>query len=184
MKLQSIKSAIFVVFFLSLMLSTNQSKAQYYSVKTNLLEIAALGTINADVSMMVAPKWTVNIDLSYNPWTYSNNTKLKHFKFEPGARYWFWQTYTGGFVSMYGVGTRFNGGFNKRYDGYGFGVGATYGYAWAIAKRWNIEAEIGIGLLWNRHSVNECKTCGNEITPTKSYLSPLPKAGLSIVYLF
>lgn len=184
MKKYSIKLMTSAILLFTLLLWPTESKAQFYSIKTNLLEVAALGTINADFSMMVAPKWTVNLDMAYNPWTYSDNLKFKHWKFEPGARYWFWQTYTGSFISMYGIATRFNGGINKRHDGYGLGAGATYGYAWAIAKRWNIEAEIGVGALWNRRSVNECRTCGSVITPTKSYLSPSPKAGVSIVYLF
>lgn len=184
MKKYSIKLITSTALICILLMCTKESKAQFYSVKINMIELATLGTINADFSMMVAPKWTVNIDMAYNPWTYSNNLKLKHWKLEPGARYWFWQTYTGSFISMYGIATRFNGGIKKRYDGYGFGVGATYGYAWAIAKKWNLEPEIGVGMLWSKHSVNECRNCGSIITPAKKYLSPMPKAALSIVYLF
>lgn len=185
MKLTTTSIAIKAAILLTLLLSTKKSTAQFYSLKTNLLEIAALGTVNLDLSMMVAPRWTINLDMAYNPWSHKKEyLKNKHYKFEPGARYWFWQTYTGGFVSMYGIATEFNVIIKDRYQGYGLGVGATYGYAWAIAKRWNIEAEIGIGALWNRHSVSDCANCGREIIPTKTYLSPSLKAGLSIVYLF
>lgn len=184
MKIRLTQPILRALFSAAMLLCAHSGHAQFYSVKTNVLEIASLGTVNADVSMMVAPNWTINFDIACNPWTYGDNLKLKHWLVEPGARYWFWQTYTGGFVSMYGMGSRFNGGINKRYDGYGFGVGATYGYAWAIAKRWNVEAEIGMGLLWSRHSVNECRTCGAVLAPTRSYLSPSPKLGVSIVYLF
>lgn len=184
MKRQSIRLIVSLVFGLGLLLSTRESKAQFYSIKTNLLEIAALGTVNADFSMMVSKKWTVNVDLACNPWTFADNMKLKHWTVEPGARYWFWQSYTGSFISMYGIGTRFNGGFGKRYDGHGFGVGVTYGYAWAVGRRWNIEAEIGVGALWSKYSVNECRTCGDVIKPSRNYLVPAPKAAVSIVYLF
>ncbi|MEG1634711.1 MAG: DUF3575 domain-containing protein [Rikenellaceae bacterium] len=174
-------SGLLTIFFLC---SAQQSHAQFYSVKTNLLEWGMLGTINAEASMMVAPRLTVNFDIACNPWTFKDNMKLKHWLVEPGLRYWFWQTYTGGFVSLYGIGTRFNGGFNKRYDGHGFGVGATYGYAWAVGKRWNIEAEIGIGALWSRYGTYECVECGMLIAPKKKYLKPSPKASIGIVYLF
>lgn len=185
MQKQITKSILFTLFLTGMLLMSNQSKAQFYSVKTNVLEVAAMGTLNADVSMMIHPRWTVNVDIACNPWTYGDNLKMKHWLVEPGARYWFWQTYTGSFLSMYGIGTRFNVGMtDKRYDGYGLGVGATYGYAWAIAKRWNVEAEAGAGLMWSNFSINECRRCGETLTPNKNYLKAVPKLGVSMVYLF
>lgn len=169
---------------LLLILPWSESKAQFYSIKTNVLELAALGTLNADLSMMIAPRWTANLDLAYNPWTYPDNRKLKHWIVEPGVRYWFWQTYIGGFVSTSAMATQFNVGLNqKRHEGFGFGLNAAYGYSWLLSKRWNVEAEAGVGLLWNKRTIYKCDKCGDLLTPKKSYLSPTPKLSVSLIYL-
>lgn len=85
---------------------------------------------------------------------------------------------------MYAIGTRYNIGVSKyRYDGYGIGLGASYGYSWLLGKRWNIEVEGGLGAMWAKHSKYKCERCGDYVSKG-SYLLPVPKLSVNFVYLF
>lgn len=95
---------------------TTHLRAQFYSVQTNTLKLATT-TFNAEGSMMLSTHWTLNLGFSYNPWNFSDTRKIKHFLLEPGARYWFWQTYAGSFISMYAMGARYNVAWDGLLDG-------------------------------------------------------------------
>lgn len=180
-----IKSAkwLFALLFVCCLLHSQQSKAQFYSVQTNALEWG-MGTLNIEGSMMISPQWTFNMSIACNPWTLKNNKKIKHWLIQPGARYWFWQSYVGRFIGMYAIGTRYNMGWKKnRYDGSGFGLGASYGYTWLIGKRWNLEAEAGIGAVFVNSKKYEGGCCRDYISKG-NYLRPAPKLAINIVYLF
>lgn len=174
-------SAILFLFFS--FFTITDCKAQFYSVQTNVVQWG-MGTLNAEGSMALSRNWTLNVRLSCNPWTLKDNKKIKHWLVEPGARYWLWQSYVGRFVGIYGIGARYNMGWKKnRYDGRAFGVGASYGYTWLLGRRWNLEAEAGIGAVVARHSKYECNYCG-EYLSQGTYLLPVPKLALNLVYLF
>lgn len=168
------------LFFL---LCTGKVHAQFYSIQTNALEWAT-GTINIEGSMALSKNWTLNASVACNPWTLKDNKKIKHWLVEPGARYWLWQSYVGHFIGIQAIGTRYNMGWKKnRYDGHGFGAGVSYGRAWLLGKRWNIEAEAGIGAIIAKQSKYDCGTCGDYFS-TGTYLLPVPKLSINFVYLF
>lgn len=167
---------------------TTKLQAQFYSVQTNALKLATT-TFNLETSMLLSNHWTLNLSASYNPWNFSDSRKIKHFLIEPGARYWFWQTYAGSFISMYAMGARFNMawdgqlGGHYRYQGWGYGAGMTYGRSWLLSKRWNIEVEAGLGLLITPYTKYRCEHCGDKVKSGTYYL-PTPKLALNLVYLF
>ena len=78
---------IFLCFFILLLWCGSEVQAQHFAVKTNALYWAT-ASFNAGAEMRVAPKWTIDVSASYNPFTFSDNKKLKHFAIEPEARYW------------------------------------------------------------------------------------------------
>lgn len=167
---------------------TCQLHAQFYSVQTNTLKLATT-TFNVEGSMLVSTHWTLNMSVSYNPWQFSETRKIKHFLIEPGARYWFWQTYAGSFISMYAMGARYNLSWDKllgglyRYQGWGYGAGMSYGHSWLLSRRWNLEAEFGLGLLVAPYTQYRCMHCGDKVR-SGTFLTPTPKLGLNLVYLF
>lgn len=175
---------IILLLLFTLFVNIHSSNAQSYSVSTNTLEWAKLGTINLDASIIIGYNWTLHLSGAYNPWTFKENKKLKHILIEPGVRYWTWQTYVGSYFSANLMASRFNGGFKKRHDGYGFGLNFNYGYAWMINRRWNFELEGGLGLLAGKYSLFECKTCGERLSADKKFLTPTPKFAANIAYLF
>lgn len=173
-------SFLFLALFL---LFPRQAKAQFYSLQTNGLEWAT-GTVNLEGSMLLNSRWTLHLKVSCNPWSLQDNKKIKHWLVEPGARYWLWQTYVGRFIGAYAIGTRYNMGWKKnRFDGYGVGLGASYGYTWLVGTRWNLEVEGGLGAVAVNRKKYKGGCCGDYVSKG-IYLRPAPKLSLSVAYLF
>ena len=158
-------------------------RAQFYSVQTNFAKLA-VGSFNAEASITVNLHWSVQVGMEYNPWTFRNNHKIKNLTFTPAVRYWFPQSYIGPFVRSYLSGSRYNFTWNgHRYDGSGLGGGATYGYAFLLGRRWNLELEGGAGMLWGRHMKYDCQRCGARYgKETRAFL--IPQVAVNLVYLF
>lgn len=177
--------SIFLLFAGSL---TANLQAQFYSLQSNTLKLATT-TFNIEGSMLLNTHWTLNMSVSYNPWNFSDTRKIKHFLIEPGVRYWFWQPYAGNFISMYAMGARYNVGWdnllggNYRYQGWGYGLGMTYGRSWLLSKRWNMEVEAGLGLLVAPYTKYRCEHCGDKVKSGTYYL-PTPKLAVNLIYLF
>ena len=175
-------------------------KAQDVAVKTNLVDDALLD-VNIGAEVGVAPKWTVELPVSFNAWNMSHDRRWKHWLVQPAVRYWFCDRFAGHFVGAQLHGGQYNiGGFDGkwnlfgtdarklkdfRYQGWFVGAGVNYGYAWILNRHWNIEAEIGIGYSYTRYDKYRCATCGNKVRSNKphSYVGPT-KAAVNIVYLF
>lgn len=62
---------LFITAALCSLLWIPAANAQKIAVKTNLLEWAALGTLNAGAEYAFSRHWTLGADIVWNPWTYS-----------------------------------------------------------------------------------------------------------------
>lgn len=174
--------------------------AQKVAVKTNLL-YDATSTINLGTEFGLSPKWTLDVSANYNPWTYSNNKKWKHWLVQPEARYWFCNKMMGHFIGFHTIAGSYNIGnvnadfkflgtdFSKlkdyRYEGWFVGAGVAYGYSWVLSKHWNLEAELGVGYTYSKSDKFECASCGEKLEDAKThhYVGPT-KAALNLVYVF
>lgn len=174
--------------------------AQEIGIKTNLL-YDATATINLGAEMKVDPRWSIDLSGNYNPFTFSNGKKWKHWLVQPEIRYWFCEATGGHFVAAHLLGGQYNfghfdPGFNLpgsklrrlkdfRYQGWFAGAGIAYGYSWMLGKHWNLEAELGIGYAYTRYDSFECAGCGRKIEEDKphNYFGPT-KAAVNIVYVF
>lgn len=174
--------------------------AQKVAVKTNLL-YDATSTINLGTEFGLSPKWTLDVSANYNPWTYSNNKKWKHWLVQPEARYWFCNKMMGHFIGFHAIAGSYNIGnvnadfkflgtdFSKlkdyRYEGWFVGAGVAYGYSWVLSKHWNLEAELGVGYTYSKSNKFECASCGEKLEDDKThhYVGPT-KAALNLVYVF
>ena len=76
---------IFMITLLVALLSGTVS-AQRLAVKSNLL-YDITSTINLGVEYEVAPRWTLEMSVNYNPWSFSDNKKMKLWMLQPEARY-------------------------------------------------------------------------------------------------
>ena len=193
------KSVLLILLFLAL----GNAFAQKIGVKSNLL-YDAMTSINLGIELGIAPQWTVDVSGNYNAWTFSDNHKIKHWFVQPEARWWTCQKFSGHFVGAHLLGGEFNMGgmlpwgfrsgkmfgviggnalLNHRYEGWGIGLGASYGYHWILAERWGLEATLGIGYLYLDYDKYGCKRCGRrEGHQVGHYFGPT-KLGVTLIFL-
>ena len=186
----------FTIFMITLFIAllSGTASAQRFAVKSNLL-YDITSTINLGVEYKVAPRWTLEMSANYNPWSFSDNKKMKLWMLQPEARYWLCSGFSGHFFGAHLLGGEFNyGGMlpfgitpsssglgSKRYQGWMAGAGIGYGYNWALGKRWNLEATLGVGYIHFGYDRFEYKTYGDELgSGSKNYLGPT-KAGISLI---
>ena len=170
---------IAVLFFLA---SAGTASAQKLAVKTNALYWGT-ATPNLGLEYAMADRWTLELEGGYNPWTFDSekNMKIKHWLVSPEVRYWFCESFLGHFVGINGNYTLFNisgiptpGIFidlssntdsktdlkDSRVQGWAVGAGVTYGYAFPIARRWNMELTLGYGIWYTEYGQYESRKCG------------------------
>ncbi len=189
--------SIILAFFIG---SFSMIKAQDVAVKTNLVSDGLLN-INLGAEIGLAPKWTLDVTGDLNTWTLSHQRRWKHWLIQPEARYWFCDRFGGHFIGGHLHGGQYNiGGFNgrwhllgtdarklkdTRYQGWFAGAGIVYGYAWALSRHWNIEAEIGLGWTYTRYDQFRCAGCGKKIDSNHphNFVGPT-KSAVNLVYVF
>ena len=171
-----------IIAVLILFAGAGTASAQVVGVKTNALYWAT-ATPNVGFEFALADRWTFEIAGGYNPWTLNpeKNVKAKHFLVTPEIRYWFCESFNGHFIGINGNYTQFNvGGIlipeafikvdssgifldglqHSRSEGWAAGAGLTYGYAWPISRRWNMEFTLGLGFWYSQYDRFESRTCG------------------------
>lgn len=174
---------------------TNRAQAQSQALKTNAVGWATT-SINAAWEVGLSKKSTLEIGAQWNPWTFSNNKKVKHLMLQPEWRHWMCQRFSRGFFGVHALGGIFNMGgvktpFNmlpeirhNRLQGWFAGVGVSYGWDWVLAPHWNLEATAGVGYVYYKYEKFDCARCGDQIGKGhKNYFGPT-KLGLSLSYLF
>ena len=166
-----------------------------WAVKTNLL-YDATRTLNLGVEFGLARRWTLDVSGNYNPWTFSENRKMKHWLVQPEARWWSCTRFSGHFVGFHAHGGGYNwGGMlpwgirpgeglrNHRYQGWLAGAGVSYGYHWALGNRWGLEATVGVGYAYLDYDEYPCERCGRKTgSATEHYFGPT-KAGITLIFM-
>ncbi len=172
-----------------------KAHSQDFAVKTNLMYWATT-TLNLQFEMGLGRQTTLEIGGNYNPWTFENNKKIKHWMVQPELRVWNCERFNRGFWGFHLLGGEYNAGGVKlpfdawpklqttRYEGWMAGAGISYGYQWYLGPHWNLEATIGAGYIHFNGERYESVKCGEKLGDAiKNYIGPT-KAGLSLVYLF
>lgn len=160
----------------------------------------ALLTPDIGVEVKAAPQWTLELTGNFNFWAIDGR-RWKQMSFQPEARYWFCEAFSGHFVGAHILGGIYNFGnlplnfkflgtdFSKlrdyRYQGWMGGAGIAYGYSWILNRNWNIEAELGLGWIHTRYDKYNCASCGMKLESNKphNYFGPT-KAALNLIYTF
>ncbi|MFV0538253.1 MAG: DUF3575 domain-containing protein [Dysgonomonas sp.] len=158
-------------------------------IKTNIV-YDLTSTLNLGAELQLSKKLSLDISLNYNPWTFSNNRKLKHFLIQPELRSWLNDSFKGHFLGAHLIYIHYNVGNlpfgsldDHRYQGDAYGIGFSYGYQWTLSPIWNIEATLGLGYMYLDYTRYECETCGSELgKSSKNYIGPT-KIGLSLIYI-
>jgi hypothetical protein len=191
-----------VVFLLAF---AGTASAQKFALKTNALYWGT-ATPNLGVEIAMAPRWTFELAGGYNPWTLDkeDNVKAKHFLVTPEFRYWFCEAFQGHFLGINGNYTQFNlSGIHvpamfyqvqsrdgyiddllyARSQGWAAGAGITYGYAWPISRRWNMEFTLGLGFWYTEYDRFESRKCGLFQESIGKYAFGPTDLGLSFIYM-
>lgn len=171
--------------------------AQEVGLKTNLLYWGTT-TPNLAVEIALGRKTTLELHGNYNPFRFGSkdsNHKLQHWMVMPELRLWTYEKYDGHFFGIHSLFGGYNMGNlnlpldifsslkNNRYEGYGAGVGLSYGYQWYLSPHWNLEAHFGFGYIYMNYERYECHRCGQLIEKShKHYFGPT-KIGVSLIYL-
>lgn len=179
---------------LGLLFLPSVASAQDMAIKTNALGWATLSP-NLAFEYRVAPKWTLDLSLSYNPFTFKDNKKWRHISVQPEARYWICAPFSGHFVGAHLLYMHYNAGNIRlpfgiwdqlrdyRFQGDLYGGGLVYGYHHIINKRWSIEGVIGLGFAHTCSKYYRCRNCGRYIGIAKKNVFMPTKLSLSVVYV-
>ena len=172
-----------------------EDKGAVVGVKTNI-PYWGTATFNAEVEVRLAKKWTLELEAGLNPFDGkkddgSYGRSLKHLRLHPELRYWFCESFHKHFLGLHIPYLLYNvsdvkllGVENERSQGWGTGVGFSYGYQWLLSKHWNLEATVGVGYLYLDYDKYPCANCGSKIeSGHKHYFGPT-QAAVSIMYLF
>lgn len=172
------------------------------AVKTNILSTAATGSLNVAVELAVYKSIyrmgnvvTLNLPLSYNPFTFKDNKKLKHIAFQPEVRLWNPMAFEGFFLGANVLYAYYNAGGTglpfkiapalkeRRYQGQLYGGGVSAGYYFTLGDRFSLETSLGVGYAYMDQEVYYCETCGTKIKDeTRAYVGPT-RAAVSLVYI-
>ena len=197
--LKKMKKFLFILFGLWALVFTQESRAQDWAIKSNLLYDATT-SMNLGVERALSDKWTLDISGNWNPFQFEDNKKWKHWFVQPEVRYWTCRKFGGHFFAahlwggQYNVGnvsgisdflgTKFSQLADHRFEGWFAGAGVGYGYAWMLGKHWNLEAQLGVGYAYTEYDKYYCPKCGEKIgRGTHNYFG-LTKAAINLVYLF
>lgn len=173
-------------------------QAQRVALKTNVLYWGTT-TPNLASELALGPKTTIEFEGSYNPFRFGSqqtNRKIQHWLAMSELRRWVYEKFDGHFFGIHGFFGSYNAGninlpFDLSHDlrdyrceGYGLGIGASYGYQWYLSPHWNLEAQFGFGYAYLNYKRYECQHCGEYIDRKhKHYFGPT-KIGVSIIYFF
>lgn len=164
--------------------------AQSLAVKTNALyDITSSFSLGGEI--ICTPSTTLDVSCSYNPWTFSENKKMKHFMAQTEYRWWRTNVFDGEFYGLqlmfcnYNIGGSFPLGidFGKRYQGYLYSIGASYGYQLPLSMHWNLEFAMSVGYVHSTYDSYGLKKEAAAIgSGNKNYLG-ITKLGISFVYI-
>lgn len=174
------KSVLITVFLLFAITVFGQD----FALKTNVAYWATT-TLNLGAEVGIAPKMTIDLSGTYNPFRFHDNKKIMNWTIQPEWRFWTCQRFVGHFFGVHAHYGKYNGGLKKyRYDGWLAGAGISYGYQWIIGKRWNLETEIGVGYAYLDFDKYIRNKCGRFVESNhKNYVGPT-KLSVSFMYFF
>ena len=172
------------------------SSAQIWTVQTNVLDWAALGTVNAEVGMSLSQHFSLVAGGRLNPWEFKDkkNDIFVHNQQKTvylGVKYWPWYVNSGLWFSakaQYVPSFSVTGLWSKAiYEGKnGIGGVLSAGYTFMLSKHFNLEAGIGGWAgVFQDYTVRNSQANSNYIREEGRKTCVLPdQVSLSLVYVF
>lgn len=179
------------------------ARAQRFSVATNLVEWANLGTINAEAGVAVSQHISIHAAVRYNNWTFLKGNPEDRFEdplgdterqfenrkqaYAVGLRYWPWHIYSGWWAYARGQYMEYNrGGLirHKAEEGDAWGVGLGAGYTYMLHKNLNIEFGVGVWGGKKKYVEYRCTNCGQVLEKGQKMFILPDDAFVSLIYIF
>lgn len=159
-----------------------------FAVKSNLLHDAAT-SMDLGAEFKIGQRLTLDIPVTYNPWTFDDNRKFKHVLVQPELRLWTREPFSGHFFGLHGHYAVYNViGYGSqhmkdyRHEGWLAGAGISWGYQFYIAPRWNLGFNIGLGYAYMDYEDWDPGQCGDfRKKDTEHYFGPT-RAGVSLIF--
>lgn len=167
------------------------ASAQQWSVGTNLLEYANMGTLNIEASAAVARHLTVNASAQFNPWTFNKGAEdqkqNRSQSYAAGIRWWPWYVYSGWWVSLKGRYEEYNrGGWKNPSTEEGDAWGGSLGVGYTLMIKDYLNLEFGAGVWGGRKTYTRyaCPACGRITDHGKAWFIMPSELMASIVFVF
>lgn len=165
------------------------------NLKTNLLT-DVVGTIGLAAEVKLNNRLSLDLSGTWNPFTFSDGVKYKHWMIRPELRYWFSRPMHHHFIGIHAIGGQFNmqrGSFpfniypslrDYNYQGWAAGAGISYGYRWNFTSRLAMEGVVGIGYMHADYDKYKCGKCGEKIGSGKYNGITATHLALNFIYRF
>lgn len=166
--------------------------AQRFSVSTNLLGYAALGTMNAEISYSVSRRFSITAGAVYNPFTYRKDVPDKQLQLRRrsaslGIRMWPWHTWSGWWFAGKGKYQEYNfGGLvsPETKEGDRVGLGLYAGYTHMLGPHFNLEFGLGAWAGMDFYRKYSCQVCGVTLEDDEKPFVLPDDIMISLVYVF
>lgn len=185
------KRYIIVLTVSLLVLSEFRVEAQRFSLSTNLLDYACLGTMNVEGAYSVSRRFCLTVGVDYNPFTFRKGRpdqfQLRQRSFSLGARVWPWHTWSGWWLAGKIKYQEYNAGGIISIltdEGDRAGVGLYAGYTYMLSPHFNIEFGLGAwgGVDWFRRY--SCQVCGLTQDSGRRWFVRPDDIMIALVYVF
>ena len=169
--------------------------AQIWTVQTNVLDWAALGTVNAEFGVSLSQHFSLVAGGRYNPWEFEDTkhdvlVRNQQQTAYLGLRYWpwyvnsgFWITAKAQFMASFSNTCIWRPALEEGRNGIGGALSA--GYTFMLSKHLNLETGIGAWAgvfqeysLWDSQKKYSLRESGR-----KTFILP-DQVSLSLVYVF
>lgn len=166
------------------------SYAQKISLSSNVLDLANLGTTNAELSYAVHRHFSATAGFKYNPFYFADANKefrSRQISYWTGVRWWPWHVYSGWWFGGKLRYQEYNSGglFSERTsEGDRFGAGISAGYTHMILKHLNLDLGAGVWGGYDKFTTYACPTCGLTLDKgSKAFVLPSDLI-VSLCYVF
>ena len=171
------------------------ASAQIWTVQTNVLDWAALGTANIELGASVSQHFSLFAGGRYNPWEFQdekNNIPVMNQQQTAylGFRYWPWYVNSGWWIAFKGqyMFSFSNTGIWRaalREGKNGYGGGLSAGYTFMLSKHFNLELGAGAwaGVFQEYGFYGSTKKYDVREEGRKTFIFP-DQVSLSFVYVF
>lgn len=170
----------------------NSARAQKFSISTDLLGYACLGTLNAEASYSVSRYWSITAGARYNPFIFRKGDAGRQFQlrqqsYTAGARLWPWHTLSGWWFEGKLRYQEFNmGGIFSRAakEGDRFGTGLYAGYTYMLSRHFNLEFGAGVWTGYEIYRKYSCPACGVTTSSGRGWFVLPDDIKIAVVYVF